>query len=232
MNRILTSVFLGVLIACLSASVVAGQEAEVPLNEVLRKTQRAETWLLNITCRTSTTREDFDEKSNKWVLSSTFMTENVPPGRYRWVQENFDTPTKRRIEMVTVDGRRYRKVDDGSWEEVALPPTLIVDGVGGGNDGVRSAPRISSKARLIAQTSIASRNVSVYEVQTVPTAIVNDSKAESRTVTYWLRDDGFLLKKIEEVEVSDHKSLRRLTTLCEYNDIKIDAPVMLKKENN
>ena len=242
MNKILSHIFFAISLTCLSAIGAFAQEVDVPLIGVLEKTQKAERWLSNIASRTSMTREDLDEKSKQWVLSSTFITENVPPGRYRWVQENFDTPTKRRIEMVTIDGRRYRKVDKGPWEEVGLPTALnssagVSGGVSGGvSNGVsvgdRSAPRISSTARLIEQTTIDIRNVTVYEIRTVSTPAVDDLKVSSRTVRYWLRDDGMLLKKIEEFEAADKKPTRRVTTLYDYDNIKIDAPAVVKKENN
>jgi hypothetical protein len=126
--------------------------------------------------------------------------------------------------MIYISGKNYRKIDSGEWQP--LPPYPDYVGPVIQEQKPVAKPRITSEAWLVENVTLGGRNVSVYETKS--TVVTTEGEKETTKISsgrYWIRDDGFLLKKVTELETSVDKTLVRNTTVYEHENIKIEAPI-------
>lgn len=200
------------------------QKTEADHREVSKKVQSGESLARSIPYRSTMTGEKFESREGARTWNSVLMQEWVQPDRSRWIQINDSPDTFKRMEVISISGKNYRKIDDGEWQ--SLPPYPDYVGPVNAPQSQKSPPRFTNQAWLIENVTLNGRNVSVYETKS--TVVTTEGEKETTKINrarYWLRDDGFLLKKIMELETVGEKTLLRNTTVYEHENIKIEAPI-------
>lgn len=224
MRRVLT-VFFVLSVAILGHFQAAfGQSKEVSYGDLFKMEQSAGVLLRSLPHRSSMTSWVFPERGKEPSHKSVLVRETMSSGRSRWIQEN-DTPGSfRRMEVITIDDKNYRKIDDGAWHILplpqvnAIPPEPLAPS--------RSKYRFENSARLIETLNEGNGPVSVYETVSRSTR-EEDGKETSRinTIRYWFRYDGRLLRKDMEQETIGEARILKNSTVYEYEGIKIEAPM-------
>lgn len=206
------------------------QKTEANYEEVSRKVESWRLLVTSIPFRWTSREERVESGTRKgtWVSSTTI--EKIPPGRSRFMSR-VKNGTFKRMEVISISGNRYRKMGRGEWQ--SLPPhpdypDTVREFSGPIHQGQKSEskPRFTNQAWLIKTVRLNGRNVSVYEIKS--TEVTTEGEKEITKISsarYWLCDDGFLLKKITERETVGEKTFIRNTTVYEYENIKIEAPI-------
>lgn len=207
------------------------QKTEADYNEVSKKARAGDALARSIPYRSTITGEKFESRDGKRTWNSVLIQELIPGESSRWIQTNDSPGTAKRIEMIWAGGKNYRKIDNGEWQ--SLPPypdytDTVREFSGPIHQGQKSAPkpRFTNQAWLIENVTLNGRNVSVYETKsTVVTTEGEKDITKINSSRFWLRDDGFLLKRVTELQTAGEKAIRKNTTVYEHENIKIEAPI-------
>ena len=206
-------------------SSASAQSKEVTSIDVRKMEQKAMELLRSVPYRSTTIAETFPVRGEAANWKSKMILEVVPPDRTRQVQETLTSEKPDRREIISVSGTYSQRFNDGPWQVLPPPP----DYVGPRNETPPIPvlkPKFEIQTRLVETLTENGRTVSVYEIKNKFTREVDGKEAVQLTSSrFWFRDDGFLLKKFAELEnVGDPKIVIN-TTVYDYDNIKIEAPI-------
>lgn len=202
------------------------QSREIPFSDVNRMEQTALGLLQSIPYRSTLTAESFPERGTEASWKGISILEKASPDRSRQVYINVARGKSQRREIVSIGGNNYQRFDDGPWQVLGAPAR---NHVGSTNElkPIVSRPRIENKTSLIETIQEKGRLVSIYEVKNTTTREVDGKEVVQIGISrYWFRDDGMLLKKLSELETVGDPKIVRNTTVYEYDDIKVEAPLI------
>lgn len=202
----------------------SGQTKEIPYGEVFKMEQAAGVLLRSLPHRSSMTSWVFPECGKEASFKSVLIRETVSSDHSRWIQENDTQGSFRRMEVVTVGGKNYRKIDDGAWHVLPLPPVNMAPPEPPVPS--RAKYRFETSARLIDTLNDGNGPVSIYETINKSTR-KEDGREITRinTIRIWFRYDGRLLRKDMELETVGEARILKNSTVYEYDGIKIEAPI-------
>lgn len=199
---------------------------EVKFSDVFKMEQTAMTLLRAVPHRSTRTSWVFPERGKEATWKSTLINEILSAERSRWVQINESPGSFKRMEVVSIGGKHYRRVDDAPWHLLGPPPSDIVLPPAPTPPKI-TKPRFENTARLVETISDKSGLVSVYETISKSTLEENGVEVSKiHTIRYWFRHDGMLLRKDMELETIGDPKILRNSTVYEYDGIKIEAPVL------
>ena len=220
------SIFLFFLLVLLFFSSASAQNTEVLPAQVLKLERDALGLLRSIPYRSTMTGETFPARGQEADWKTIVVQEVVAPDRYRQVVEDFTKGKSERRELIAVAGTYYHRFGNGPWQ--VLPPRQNSDNPKTETtQTVTSKPKIESKAWLAETLTENGRTVSVYDYRSKATREI-DGRHVTQIITYryWFRDDGVLLKKFQELETSENSKIVSNTTVYEYDNIKVEAPII------
>jgi len=200
------------------------QGKEVSYSDVIKLEQSAVTLLKAVPYRSTMTNWVFPERGKEPSWKSILIRETVRPDLWREVQENFSPASVRRTEVVFVGGNFYQKLNDGPWQLRQLPPPPVALPTTAGITASR--PRFEVSARLIETLNDKNGMISVYETKSKSTKEEGGKEiSQIATSRVWFRLDGLLVKKDFELETVGESRILKNSTVYEYEDIKIEAPI-------
>lgn len=219
------TLFLGVLVVLGWHQAALAQRKEAAYSEVFRMEQAALSLLRSLPHRSTTTHEVVPEVGKDPTYKSILTYETIPPDRSRSVQENVTPASFKRMETIFVAGRFYQKFDGRPWFEREPPPPPVPIETQGTTRV--SKPRFENNAWLLETLTEKGRLVSVYETKSKSTREVDGKEITQITTSrYWFRDDGILFKKTSQLETVGDPKILRNTAVYDYDDIKIEAPII------
>jgi hypothetical protein len=228
MNNFSKALFFGFFVVIGLDQSTLSQSKEFSYGEVGQMEQTALGLIRAIPHRSTATHESFPGRGKEPTWKSVLTSETIAPDRSRWIQQNLVSESSgsfKRMEVVSISGKHYQKIDNGPWLLKEPPPPPVVPTVAA--DPRFSKPRFENHAWLIETLTEKGRLVTVYETKSRSTR-EQDGKEISQITTsrYWFRDDGMLLKRIREFETVGDPKILKNSTVYEYEDIKIEAPIM------
>jgi len=203
---------------------IKAQIREVNYFEVLKLEQTAKVLLRAVPHRSTTTSWVFPERDKDPTWKSILIREVVSTDRSRWIQINESPASFKRMEVISIGEKHYRKVDDAPWQVMA-PPS---DYVGPSNlpTSGTSKPRIETQARLVETVNDKNGVVSVYETVSRSTLVKNGREVTNiNTGRFWFRHDGMLLRQDMEQQTIGEPRVLKNSTVYEYDGISIEAPI-------
>jgi hypothetical protein len=220
------SIFLFFFVILLFFSSASAQNREVLPAEVLKLERDAMGMLRPIPYRSTMTGETFSARGQEANWKTIVIQETVTPDRYRQVVEDFTQGKSERRELIAVGGTYYHRFGNGPWQ--VLPPRQTSDiPKTETTQTITSKPKIESKAWLVETLTDNGHTVSVYEYKSTSTREVDGKSVTQMTISrFWFRDDGMLLKKFSELETLDNPRIVSNTTVYEYDNIKVEAPII------
>jgi hypothetical protein len=204
---------------------VVAQSKEASYGEISKMEQAAMVLILSIPHRRTMTSWVFPDRDKEPTWKSVLISEIIPPDRSRWIQENIvsESGSFKRMEVVSVGGTHYQKIDKGPWYMREPPPPPVVPIASPLPSAPR--PRFENSAQLLETLTERGRLVSVYETKSKSTREVDGKEViQINTSRYWFRDDGILLRKDGELETVGEPRILKNSTVYEYDDIRIEAP--------
>jgi len=204
------------------------QSKEVSYSDVFRKEQAALQLIRSIPHRSIMTSWVYPERGERVIFKSVLTRETIGPDRLHSIQENVvsEPGSFKRMEFISIAGRNYRRFDEGPWQVLGPSPDYIGPANGPPAAQTVSRPRFENSAQVVETLTEKGRLVSVYETKSRITKEV-DGKEVSQITTFrfWFRDDGMLLRKDGELETIGEARILKNSTVYEYDDIKIEAPI-------
>jgi hypothetical protein len=227
MKHLSATVFLaGLLLLFGIQQATSAQSREISFSEVNRMEQTALGLLQSIPYRSTLTAESFPARGKEASWKGISILEKASPDRSRQVYINVSQGKSERREIVSIGGNNYQRFDGGPWQVLAAPARNRVGSINEVKPIV-SRPRVESKTSLIETIQEKGRLVSIYEVKNTTTREVDGKEVvQIGTSRYWFRDDGMLLKKLSELETVGDPKIVRNTTVYEYDNVKVEAPVI------
>ena len=158
------------------------------------------------------------------VLNSTtkYISENIPPDKFRWVNIDEKNGVIVRNERIKIADIEYSKKGDGDWEKRDLKSDKSVFG------GMMTGEIIETKdcwEYLLINTTLDNQLVNLYFSYHVSEIQKILYFTESRD---WINSDGLILKAMYKVSNTIPENVTNVTnTTYEYNpkDLKIEAPI-------
>ena len=213
------------LILTVLPQIANSQNKEITAWEISRMEQSAISILRAGPYRSIFTSWVFPERGKEHSFKTTMITEVDIVGHTRSVQEN-DTPGSfKRMEVMSISGQHYRKIDDGPWQLLTPPPL----GYGQPMETPKSTgskPRFENSAKLVETLTGKNGTVSVYETVSKSTRD-EDGKEVTRISTnrFWFRYDGMLLRKDMETETIGEPRILKNSMIFENENIpRLEAP--------
>src|SRR5436190_24114068 len=118
------------LVASLVLSVFAhaaiAQSKEITSTEISKMEQSAISMLRAGPYRSIWTSWVFPERGKEHSYKTTMTTEVDVAGNMRSIQEDGTPGSFRRMEVISIEGQHYRKIDDGPWQRLSLPTSGYV----------------------------------------------------------------------------------------------------------
>jgi hypothetical protein len=205
---------------------MSAQSKEPSPSEIFSMERRALGMLSLVPYRSTMTGETFPARGQEANWKTVLIREIIAPDRYREVQENTTQGKSDRRELIAVSGKYYQRFDNDPWREYP-PRSDYVAPKNEASPAIASKPKIESQARLLETLTENGRLVSVYEVKSKVTREIDGKEVTQLTTSrFWFRDDGMLLKEFKELETSGNPRIVSNTTVYEYDDIKIEAPIL------
>ena len=217
------------LVASLVLSVFAhaaiAQSKEITSTEISKMEQSAISMLRAGPYRSIWTSWVFPERGKEHSYKTTMTTEVDVAGNTRSIQEDGTPGSFRRMEVISVEGQHYRKIDEGPWQRLSPPPSGYGQSVES-QPLTGSRPRFELTARLIETQDTKEGLVSIYETVSKSTREENGKDVvRISTSRFWFRYDGMLLRKDMEAETVGESRIVRNSTVYEFTNIpRIEAP--------
>jgi hypothetical protein len=162
------------------------------------------------------------------AYSSKMITEIVSPSAYRYIFETSppkttSAPVKLRIEIISIDGKSYKRIGDGKWQEQKS----------------NVAPRVASQSattvqqaeyKFLGTRTLNGQNANVYEKTEKKKNLNSSNKTKTSveiTTKYWFSERGELLKVEADTYVQSGVSVSRQKFITDYErdpNIKIEKP--------
>ena len=205
--------------------VAPGQNKEITYADVFKMEQSAMILLRSLPHRSSMTSWVFPERGKEASYKSVLIRETVSSDRFRWIQENSNTPGSfRRMEVVTIGDKNYRKIDDGSWHVLSPPRANTVPPEPPATARVKH--RFENSARLIETHNEDNGPVTVYETISKSTREEDGKDIVRININrFWFRYDGRIMRKDMEMETVGEPRILKNSTVYEYEGIKIEVPI-------
>jgi hypothetical protein len=167
--------------------------------------------------------EKFAATGAKAEPTKMFLTEEIPSKANRslrttWL-ENGQKDTK---EFVYVDGKAYRRTNDGEWDTSPMGKSLIAPPLGNSD----SIPvQTKNQAWFIEEVTENGRKIKVYEIKNSYTYLEKRVRTTYvATVRHWIRDDGLTIRRVSENTVVGKPQITKGVWEFEYENIEIQAP--------
>jgi hypothetical protein len=205
-----------------------GQKKGDASDEAARLTGKSERRLDSISFRMTLKTEWFAEQDGLVERESLETFATVQPNRYHSISETGST----RIETIVVGDKTFRRTNDSDWESVAVPPIRKFGDAStvaffGELAGGAALPQ--GKGKFVAKGTIDGEEVSMYEVRTVRQDNTPERSVRTETTTYWINNDGLIVRRIIEHAFSGDKRVMRSTADYTYTDISVDEPILPAK---
>lgn len=224
LRKYVSAVFLlGLLLGGLTVA-AAQEEREITAQEFKDLEIRGYQKLKGRTYRMTMLNETFTDRDLSPEIINTMMSETVQPDRRRFVSEIKSPTINSKVETVWLDGKGYKRKNDGPWEETS-PGSGV--GSASGTPIIRKLTR--ETYRFVGKSALNNQTAGLYE------SIRHHSNSSTgqetiSTTKFWISEDGLLLKTLSEFETVGNKSLMRMQIVYDYDpNIKIEAPVLSGK---
>jgi hypothetical protein len=225
-KRTCIPIFLFFFMILLFINSASAQNKEVLPADVLRMERKATDMLSSIAYRSTMTGETFPARDQDANSKTVLIREILPPDRYREIQENTENGKWNRRELVAVGGKYFQRFDNGPWREYPPPPDYKIPGTATA-PAVAAKPKVESKAWLVETLTENGHAIAVYEYKSTSTREIDGKSITQMTTSrFWFRDDGMLLKKFAELETLGDPRVISNTTVYEYDNVKIEAPII------
>ncbi len=212
------------VIIFLNAGSIYGQEKLIEKKDFESITKAAKDNLPGKTFRLTTVSETFRERNESPATVIKTIEETIPPDKTRYFYEYKSSFNNEKREIIKIGQKRYRKIDDGNWEEtVGEDPKYVVV--------IKGKTVESETYKYLGKQTLNNQSVRIYEQKKKLSQNLNGNlNKETITTTHWISEKGLLLKTQIEKETetaAGRKGYSIFTAVYEYNpkDLKIEAPI-------
>lgn len=218
-------VLAAVSMAGVNAAAQVRESKESASEQAVRTTGKAERRLDNISFRITLKTEWFAERDGEVFKESQESLTVESPDRYQSINESGEG----RTETIVIAGKSFRRINDGDWESVAVPP---IRKAGDPNFAARfgdlagGASRPVGEGKLVARGTLEGQEVSMYEVRNVRRDSTPEGSSRTESATYWINNDGLIVRRIVEHEFANDPRIMRSTANYTYSNISIDEPIL------
>lgn len=223
-RNVIALVLLTVISLVLSTAAFAQQKASES-DQIVTVTGKAERRLDSISFRMTLKTEWFTERDGDIFTEALETFVKAEPDRYQSISQAGQT----RVETVVVGNKTFRRTDDADWASVAVA-TIRKSG------DESTAARFGELAggaffpvgsgKLIDKGTIDGVEVSMYEVRNVLQDRTTERGSRTETKTYWINNDGLIVRRVIEHEFQGDKRLMRSTANYSYIGIRVEEPIL------
>jgi len=182
------------------------------------------TLLWRSTYRETYTEEEFQSRNGASRIVKRVIREEIPEKANRSVTTTYlkDGKVEKR-EFVYIDGKPYRRTDDGPWDTTPADLASLVGPPIPDEGPVRS----TNAAWFIEETSVGGKQTNVYEIRNTTSYLENRRMTNYISLErYWIGADGRILRKLSENSVVGRPQITKGVTEYEYENIAIERPVI------
>lgn len=221
--RLLIAFFsIGVILAAVSSA--EAQKREMPYKEAEKIISASRRMGYDVANRQTYTEEKRLAAGAEFKPTRKTVTEEIPSKSNRTFTTTWsDDGRKETYEFIYVEGKTYRRTNDGEWE---TKPTDLSTLVAPSVDADSEPGQTTEQAWFIEEVTENGRKLKVYETRNSYTYIEKRARVTYvATVRTWIRDDGLTIRRVSENTVVGKPHITKGVWEFEYDNIEIKAPI-------